>query len=147
MPIAIFFGFQQRKRRDLTDFFSAWPIYFSLITFGLPLAFDRGRKFVRNCIKCLFCCKLNYFVLIWTAGKKVQCQNRPLGKPYLSAVLFWSCQLATPWSDENMILVLLTSDISISIVHLLFKEFSLKLIILKNYATEKKFSEKGLCGK
>ena len=69
MLIETFFGLKLRKRRDLNGLFSAWPIYFPLITLGLPLVFDRGRKFLRKRTNCLFCCKINYFVLIWTAEK------------------------------------------------------------------------------
>ena len=48
-PSKIFFGL---KKRDLNGMFSVRPIYFYLISHGLPLAFDRRRKFVPNGIMC-----------------------------------------------------------------------------------------------
>ena len=109
----------------------------------MPLAFDRGRKFVRNRIKCLFVAKL--IILFWFE-QLVKKSSVRIG-PLESRITRRSCFDRANWPHPGLMKkkwfsVLLTSDISVSIVDLSFKEFSLKRFILKNNSTEKTLSTK-----
>ena len=114
------------ERRDLNGLLSVWPVYFYLISHGLPLPFDRRRKFVR----------------IWF-DQLVKNSSVRFG-PFKSRVSrrCYFDRTNNALAMKMWFLVLLTSDISVPIIDLLFKIFSSKFIILKNNDTEKNIPTK-----